>query len=71
MLSRAGSNKVVVFDVTQVDTMARKRLVSLCKRAGIKANQTNDEMQSALKAHHNAHNGGVDVSSNEKIQPPR
>jgi len=64
------SNKVVVFDVTQVDAMARKRLVSLCKRAGIRANQTNDEMKSALKAYHNAHNGGVDVNSNEK-QPPR
>jgi len=57
---------VAVFDVTKVDSLKRKRIVSLCKQAGIKANKNNDELKEALKAYHKDHKAQIDQESKER-----
>jgi len=57
---------VAVFDVTKVDSLKRKRIVSLCKQAGIKANKNNDELKEALKSYHKDHKSQIEQEMKER-----
>lgn len=59
-------DKVAVFDVTKVDSLKRKRLVSLAKQAGLKANQGNDQLKEALKTYHKDNKSKIDQEIKER-----
>eukprot|EP01087_Luapelamoeba_hula_P021368 TRINITY_DN744_c0_g1_i1.p1 TRINITY_DN744_c0_g1~~TRINITY_DN744_c0_g1_i1.p1 ORF type:complete len:127 (+),score=37.74 TRINITY_DN744_c0_g1_i1:112-492(+) len=60
------ADKLAVFEPTQLDTLKRKRIVSLCKQAGIKANKSNDDLKEALKQYHKDNKSQIDAELKER-----
>jgi len=57
---------IAVFDVAKLDTLPRKRIVSLCKQAGIKANKPSGELKDALKSYHKDNKAKIEQEMKER-----
>ncbi|KAL6074863.1 hypothetical protein QOT17_003940 [Balamuthia mandrillaris] len=60
--------RIVPFDVTKLDSLKHKRLQSLCKRAGIKANEPSEKLREELKKYHTANKKAIEaaIAENQK-----
>ncbi len=58
---------IVAFKLKDLENMKRDRLISLCKRAGIKANQTSQVLKDALTQYYEANTEAIE----EKLKAPK
>jgi hypothetical protein len=64
-------SKIVVFKVKDLDNMPRKRLVSLAKRVGEKANQNSAALVEALKKYYSEHESEIKEKQSELDSKPK
>jgi len=64
-------SKVVVFKLSDLEEMKRKRLVSLAKRAGMKANKNSKELREELKKYYDQHKSEIEEKQKEVKNKPK
>lgn len=69
----AAKPKIVVFKLAELDDekMKRKRLVSLAKRAGLKANKNSAALKEDLKKYYEAHKSEIEEKQKELKNKPK
>eukprot|EP01090_Pellita_catalonica_P017338 TRINITY_DN520_c0_g2_i1.p2 TRINITY_DN520_c0_g2~~TRINITY_DN520_c0_g2_i1.p2 ORF type:complete len:112 (+),score=55.20 TRINITY_DN520_c0_g2_i1:540-875(+) len=58
--------KIVPFNIDEVEDMKRKRLQSLCKRIGIKANLGNEDLVEQLKRYYEDNEASLKAAAKAK-----